>query len=181
VALELRTERLTLRPRTLSDTPAIIAGLNDWEVVRYLTVVPHPYTEADAEDWMSRSPAAALGQAHFVIDLHGTGLIGIVTIDNHLGYWLARPHHGRGYMTEACTALLDWHFRVLPDDTVESAFHVGNDASLNVQRKLGFVETGASEMKFVRSQQKDVLHIATALTRDRFETARRSLGRATWM
>ena len=175
--VELRSERLTLRARTDADTPAIIAGLNDWDVVRYLTVVPYPYTAADAQDWQSRTRSSGPGRAHFVIDLQGTGLIGIVSLDEHLGYWLARPHHGHGYMTEACVALLDWHFGIVPDDLVESALHAGNDASWRVLHKLGFVETGQSQMKFVRSQQKDVLHVAVSLTRAQFDAARLRLGR----
>ena len=95
MGLELRTERLWLRPRTPEDNPAVIAGLNDWEVVRHLTVVPYPYTEAHAREWLSRPPLDAIGQALFAIDLPGHGLIGIVSLDDHLGYWLARPITGR--------------------------------------------------------------------------------------
>jgi RimJ/RimL family protein N-acetyltransferase len=175
--VELRTERLTLRGRTDADTPAIIAGLNDWDVVRYLTVVPYPYTAADAQDWQSRTRSSGPGRGHFVIDLEGTGLIGVVSLDEHLGYWLARPQHGHGYMTEACVALLDWHFGIVPDDVVESGFHAGNDASRRVLHKLGFVETGHNQMKFVRSQQKDVLHVAVSLTAAQFDAARLRLGR----
>jgi RimJ/RimL family protein N-acetyltransferase len=169
--VELATDRLRLRPQRTDDIPAIVAGLNDWEVARWLTVVPYPYTRADAEDWLGRQEPPVPGQAHFVIELAGSGPIGVASLDDGLGYWLARAQHGNGYMTEACTALLEWHFTARPDDTVPSGYHVGNAASAAVQRKLGFVETGARDMRFVRSQQREVEHIGTRLTRALFEAA----------
>jgi RimJ/RimL family protein N-acetyltransferase len=168
--IELKTPRLRLRPQTAADTPAIIAGLNDWQVVRWLTVVPYAYSEADADEWMGRQKPPVAGHAHFAIDA-GDGLIGVVTLDDQLGYWLSRAEHGHGYMTEACVALLEWHFGEQPDDVVPSGYHVGNAASAAVQNKLGFVETGERPMKFVRSQQREIEHIGTSLTRARFETA----------
>jgi RimJ/RimL family protein N-acetyltransferase len=168
--VELTTPRLRLRPQVEADIPAIIAGLNDWEVARWLTVVPYPYTRQDADEWIARQVPPVPGTAHFAIDA-GAGLIGVATLDNELGYWLDRTAHGRGYMTEACMALLDWHFNARPDDVVPSGYHVGNAASASVQHKLGFVATGKREMRFVRSQQREVEHVDTALTRAQFETA----------
>lgn len=168
--VELTTPRLRLRPQLEADIPAIIAGLNDWEVARWLTVVPYPYTHEDADEWIARQVPPTPGRAHFAID-DGSGLIGVATLDSELGYWLDRSVHGRGYMTEACTALLEWHFTARPDDVVPSGYHVGNAASASVQHKLGFVETGKREMRFVRSQQREVEHIDTALTKTLFETA----------
>ena len=42
--MELRSERLTLRPQREDDVDAIVAGLNDYEVARWLTVVPSSHT-----------------------------------------------------------------------------------------------------------------------------------------
>jgi RimJ/RimL family protein N-acetyltransferase len=168
--VELLTPRLRLRPQVEADIPAIIAGLNDWEVARWLTVVPYPYTRSDADEWIGRQVSPVPGKAHFAIDA-GTGLIGVATLDSELGYWLDRSAHGRGYMTEACIALLEWHFTARPGDVVPSGYHVGNAASASVQHKLGFVESGHREMRFVRSQQREVEHVDTSLTKAQFETA----------
>lgn len=173
----IRTPRLLLRPQGSGDSEAIMAGLNDWEVVRYLTVVPFPYTRADAEEWIGLQVPPEPGHAVFAIDLPGTGMIGAVTLVNELGYWLDRRHHGHGYMTEAAEALLDWHFAVRPDDVVPSGIHAGNTASWAVQRKLGFVETGYRDMRPSRSQGREVEHIATSVTRAQFEAARAALRR----
>jgi RimJ/RimL family protein N-acetyltransferase len=175
--VELHTPRLRLRQQRAGDIPAIIAGLNDWEVVRWLTVVPYPYTQADAEEWIGRQTPPVPGHAHFGIELSGSGLIGVVTLDDQLGYWLLRAKHGQGYMTEACTALLEWHFSTRPADVVPSGYHAGNVASAAVQRKLGFVETGERDMRFVRSQRCEVEHIGTSLSQEQFAASPAMRGR----
>lgn len=174
--VKLMTARLVLRPLAADDIGGLVGGLNDYEVARYLTVVPYPYSEADARHWIGEQTPPVPRKAVFAIDLAGVGMIGSVSLDRALGYWLDRRHHGRGYMTEGAEALLAWHFAALPDDVVASGAHVGNGASLRVQEKLGFVDTGARDMPFVRSQQRKVEHIQTQLTRRRFEAARQRLG-----
>jgi RimJ/RimL family protein N-acetyltransferase len=175
--VEIATPRLRLRPQQLGDVDAFIAGLNDWEVVRWLTVVPYPYTVTDLDEWLARRKLPAPGRAHFAIELPGEGMIGVVSLEGDLGYWLSRQHHRHGYMTEACVALLEWHFAVFPDDVVLSGYHIGNAASAAVQRNLGFVETGESDMRFVRSQQREIEHIHTSLTRAQFEVSPARQGR----
>lgn len=174
--VEINTPRLTLRSLAEADIPALVAGLNDYEITRYLTMVPYPYSEADAQSWISSRPRPVPGKAHFAIDMPGKGMIGSVALDSELGYWLSASCHGNGFMTEACVALLDWHFAAKPDDVVPSGAHLGNAPSLNVQRKLGFVEVSRS-MRFAKSHGRDVEHVETKLTRSQFETARQLLGR----
>lgn len=171
--MELRSERLILRPMRETDAAAIVAALSDYEVTRYLTVVPFPYTEADALEWIGMQKPTVPGEAHFAIELPGEGMVGAVGIARELGYWLNRRYHGRGIMTEASAAVLDWHFSELPDDLVHSGAHVGNTASLGVQKKLGFIDTGAPSMRFVRSQNRDIEHVETTLTQADYRAARR--------
>lgn len=173
--LALETERLRLRRPEQGDADRIVVGLNDYEVTRWLVVVPHPYTLADAHEWLGRQQSAEPADAHLAVDLPGTGLIGVVGIGPGLGYWLDRRHHGNGYMTEASTALLDWHFAALPDSVLQSGALVGNQASLNVQKKLGFTDTGVRDVRFVRSQGREIEHVNTRLIRADYDAARRRL------
>lgn len=175
--VELLTPRLRLRPQREADIPALIEGLNDWEVVRWLTVVPYPYAIADLNAWLAWRKPPVPGNAHFAIELPAEGLVGVISLDDHLGYWLSRVKQGKGYMTEACVGLLDWHFAARPDDVVTSSYHFGNAASAAVQRKLGFTETGARDMRHVRSQGLEIEHLATTLTRADFDIARARLVR----
>ena len=172
----LSTTRLTLRQPVKADADAIVAGLNDVEVTHFLTRVPFPYAKEDALYWLGTLRPARPGAVHLAIDLQGEGLIGVVGIETELGYWLNRKFHGRGYMTEACAALLDWHFANLPVSIVHSGAHAGNTASLHVQDKLGFRDTGARSMRFVRSHNREIEHVETTLARADFEAARSRLG-----
>lgn len=173
--MELRTERLLLRPLRDDDAGDIVAALSDFEVTRYLTVVPFPYEEADARAWIGMQQPAVPGEAHFAIELPGEGMVGAVGIAKELGYWLNRRYHGRGIMTEASIGLLDWHFSVLPDDLVHSGAHIGNTASLGVQNKLGFIDAGMPSRRFVRSQNREIEHVETTLVRADYLAARRRL------
>lgn len=157
------------------DIDALMAGLNQWEVARVLTNVPFPYALEDAEAWIASLRPAEPGRSNFGIEVPGHGMVGAVGTGKELGYWLDRRFHGRGYMTEACMAVLDWHFSELPDDIVHSGAHVGNQASLNVQRKLGFIHTGQTTERFVRSQNRTIAHVETTLTRSDYEAARAQL------
>jgi RimJ/RimL family protein N-acetyltransferase len=176
MVVTLTTPRLTLRQPGPGDVDAIVEGLNDFEVTRFLTKVPFPYRAEDAHWWLGTLTPARPGDARFAIELGGR-LIGVVGLEPQLGFWLDRRHHGRGLMTEAAAALLDWHFASTPEDRVASAAHAGNEASLNVQRKLGFRETGVRTMSTARSLGREVEHIETSLTRADFYAARQVLVR----
>ena len=69
----LSTERLRLRPQTADDIDTIAAGLSDFDVARYLTVVPYPYTRQDAVDWVATLKPPRPEAAVFSIDLDGVG------------------------------------------------------------------------------------------------------------
>ena len=56
-----------------------------------------------------------------------------------LGYWLAQPFWGRGYMPEAAGELLRRAFEELGMTTVWCGYYDGNQKSKRVQEKLGFV------------------------------------------
>lgn len=172
--VELPSARLVLRLLHEADIPAIVAGLNDFEVAQYLPV-PHPYREADARAWL-----ASVTPPHFAIDLPGQGLVGAIGIGPGLGYWLARPFQGRGLMTEACLVILDWYFAAFPDKLLPSGAYADNTASLNVQRKLGFIELPGVDMRFARSRGRDVPHINTTLSHVDYEAAKTRLRSRSW-
>lgn len=160
----IHTQRLILREATLDDAPCYALGVGEYEVARFLTPVPYPYTLTMAMDWLRQAQRATPLSAMLIIDLPGTGVIGCVSLMNELGFWIARPHWNRGYVTEAATALLDWHFAGSDRDTVISSAHHNNAASLAVQNKLGFVATGR-EMRFSQTLQHNVDHVVTRLSR----------------
>lgn len=165
----LLTRRLTLRPPALPDAEDIALGLNNWNVARMLARVPHPYWTADAEEWISD----LVGKSEdMVFTIHRERLIGVVSIEGEgsepeLGYWLAEPWHGRGFMTEAATALIAHAFATRDIRAVVSSAFADNPGSMRVQQKLGFVMTGARQT-WSNSRQAQVPAWTTRLTRTAF-------------
>ncbi|WP_332685793.1 GNAT family N-acetyltransferase [Devosia sp.] len=160
----ITTRRLILREPSLADAPHYALGVSEYEVARFLTPMPYPYTLAMALDWLRQAQPATPERAMLVIDLPGRGVIGCVSLLDELGFWIARPHWNRGYVTEAATALLDWHFAGTEAATVICSAHHDNAASLAVQNKLGFVTT-RREMRFSQALQRNVEHVVTTLSR----------------
>jgi ribosomal-protein-serine acetyltransferase len=98
------------------------------------------YTERALPEWESGSPA-------FAITEHGVaiGVIGLVHeagSDYEIHYWLATACTGRGYVTEAARAVLEWARDVL--DARRIVLHAGmeNRRSLAVAERLGFSRDG---------------------------------------
>jgi len=162
--IRIQTARFVLRPLTLSDGAEIVELINDYEVARWLTVVPHPYALSDFHAFLDYlkdgAPLGGLG-----IEEDGA-LLGVVGFDTTLGYWLGQAHQGRGVMTEAAGALVDHVFRDSDVQQIKSGYFRGNAASSAVLRKLGFRETGTSEHVNCVSQAHEVEMINVILTRE---------------
>ena len=135
--VEIRTPRLRLRPLTDTDADALVQGVGNYEVARWLSVVPYPYALSDARSFLG-SPAAQAGRAWAIC--HGDALVGVIGLAGELGYWLARPAWGRGFATEAAEHLLDTWFAAGGADVVAYCFD-GNTGSGRVLDKIGFRPT----------------------------------------
>ena len=169
--MPIRTDRLILREPTLDDAPCYALGVGEYEVTRFLTPVPYPYSLAMAIDWLRQAGPATPERSILIVELPGKGVIGCVSLLSELGFWIARPHWNRGYVTEAATALLDWHFAGCGGEVVVSSAHHDNVASLAVQKKLGFVPSGR-EMRFSQTRQHNVEHVISALSRQDWQMRR---------
>ena len=55
-----------------------------------------------------------------------------------IGFWLGVPHWGKGYMTEAVKAIIEYIFEDLHKETIWCGYYDGNDRSRHVQQKCGF-------------------------------------------
>ena len=175
---EIRTTRLLLRPLRTGDAERIFVAFNNWEVVRRLAAPPWPYTIEDTRAFVARritfpsEPTEAL----YVIEL-ANALVGGIDctprfqqrpgVGPVLGYWLAEPFWGNGYMTEAARAFVSALFASGVGDSIRSGAFVDNTASLRVQEKLCFVRVGESSL-FSNPRGAEFPHIDTVLTRDRF-------------
>ncbi len=171
----LTTSRLLLRPPRDGDAPRIARFLDNFAVAGNLARVPFPYLESDAEAWLaSWRPDRPAAETGFTLDLDGEGLIGHCGFHlGHdgvpvIGYWLAEPFWNRGLMSEAAAAAIDWYFAVTGAEALDSGVFAFNAASLALQSKLGFVETGVG-MLHCLARHEDLRHIETQLTRARWQ------------
>ena len=148
---EIKTKRLVLRRFRREDSVPLIALLNDFEVARWLTVVPHPYGSDHAVDFIA---TMAEEQDAFAITRDGD-LIGCISTGSQLGYWVARPFWGQGYVTEAARAMIARYFG-MGRKQLSSGYHLGNERSKAVLAKLGFQPAGQHRAR-VRSTNEDVI------------------------
>ena len=166
----LQTPRLLLRPPQQGDAEPIARYLADFGVAGNLARVPYPYHLSDAKAWLrSRVPGLPVEETTFSIELPGEGLAGHVGFHRTaagpvLGYWLGAPFWNRGIMTEAVTASLHWFFDHSAAPVLLSGVFHFNAASLRIQTKLGFTETGRSRLLCL-ARGGEVEHIDTQLTR----------------
>jgi RimJ/RimL family protein N-acetyltransferase len=174
------TRRLVLRPLRESDAAALFALFNDWEVVRFLSSPPWPYSRKDAETYLRATLAPDAEEIAFAITFEGK-LIGSICVREkpasnlqegtgpNIGYWLGKHFWGAGCMTEALRALVTHVFTLTRADAIYSGAFADNIASLRVQQKVGFVHAGRTTL-LSRPTGHELAHVNTALSRASFET-----------
>ena len=168
----IKTRRLVLRPQQLSDAGSIAEALSDFQVARMLRRIPAPYHRQDALEWLIMRTVGTAPGWDFAITCADDTLIGVVSVEERdgewqLGYWLNPAHWGKGYMTEAASAVTERFFQHMPDETLYSGVFADNAASLRVQEKLGFRVIGCHEI-YAASRSTMVTHIDTAVTAQTF-------------
>jgi RimJ/RimL family protein N-acetyltransferase len=153
-AVEIRTDRLLLRPWQAGDAAAVLDGCTDPLVQRWTSGgLPRPYTPENAREYVEElAPAAwAAGTAYaFAITDRVTGaVLGNVALRRtglhhnwDVGFWSSPVGRGTGAMTEALAALCRWGFADRGAARIEWYARVGNWASRRVAEKAGFTIEG---------------------------------------
>jgi len=148
----LETQRLILRPFTLSDAPRVQLLAGDRNVARTTKNIPHPYEDGMAEAWIGlhQERFEEGKEVVFAINLKESGeLIGAIGLVLNLsqeiaelGYWVGKPYWGRGYCTEAARAVLHFAFTELRLNRVHAHHLTHNPASGRVMQKIGMRHEG---------------------------------------
>ncbi|MEU1214419.1 GNAT family N-acetyltransferase [Streptomyces sp. NPDC005791] len=161
----LTTERLLMRPFTPKDAEAVYTACQDRQIQRW-TVVPSPYTRADAELFTGKlSPAGWQDDTMYsfaVLQRGGEELVGALGVHRRavpgtyeVGFWTAEEHRGSGYTTEAVLAAARWAFTTLGADRLEWRAEIGNAPSRAVALRAGFRMEGEQRAALFN---KGVLH-----------------------
>ncbi len=156
-----------------------IQWMNDPEVTEWLLVGDHPMTKIAEEEWFDRVSKADSNQVVFAIEtLDGRhlGMSGIHDIDYRHGTAVTgtvlgdKSQWGKGYGTDAALVRARYCFEVLGLRMLYSAVFVGNDRSLRMQEKAGYLQYGVAPRRFwKRGAYRD--EILTYLSRENWLAA----------
>ena len=144
----LRTKRLTLRPFTLADAPAVEQLAGEREIALNTMFVPHPYPEGAAVGWIEMQQADFdAGRNHtFAIDDGAlAGAIGLMMKGDgiaEIGYWIGKPYWNRGYASEAAVAIIRYGFEQANLERIFAGYFARNAASGRVMQKAGMTYEG---------------------------------------
>jgi RimJ/RimL family protein N-acetyltransferase len=144
--MELRDRDLVLREWQDDDVPALVAAINDPEIAYWIPLIPHPYTEDDAREFLRGEVAAADCRLAMTMDGAVVGGIGMGVSSHdyrgHIGYWVAAPVRGRGVCTRALRVLSRHALDELELQRLELITDPDNLASQRVAEKVGFRREG---------------------------------------
>lgn len=170
--MEIRTERLLLRPFRAADFDAVHAYASDPEITRWAGWGPN--TPEDTAVFLGLAIMSATEQpprAHrfAVVRTDDDALIGsaelhVTDVENRcgsLGYLIARPAQRRGYATEAARALLAHGLGELGLHRVVATCDPDNAGSIGVLRAIGMLQEGHLRDHFlIRGEWRDRLLFA---------------------
>lgn len=180
-SLVLKAPPYRLRPLLPDDAPALHNLVNDWEVVRMLSRLPFPYPRDLADEWIAatHSMHRAKEGCHFaILDENDTflGCVGLrvqnipqVGRVGMLGYWVGRPHWGRGIATRAAGRLAHWALANLDIACLRGLVAEDNTASACVLERIGFRAIGSDKQMFVARGKEHAVRVFEA-TRDDLDT-----------
>lgn len=142
----LLSQRLVMRAPHEDDIDALAHLANNANIATMVARMPHPYTVADAADFVRRTRAGAIGKCVYAITKADNGaFLGCCGIEPHedgrtveLGYWLGEPFWNQGYATEAAHTLVDMVFRTRDIEQIDARCRVMNIPSRRVIQKCGF-------------------------------------------
>jgi RimJ/RimL family protein N-acetyltransferase len=144
---DLHDDLIRLRPPAPDDVAALTAALQDPEISRF-TMIPSPYTAADAVAFVARADAEwrAGTRANFlIVSADDDGLLGGIGLheeepsgDRPFGYWVAAPARRRGVATRAVRLFVDWAFGTLGLPRLHALVFTDNPVSSHLLERAGF-------------------------------------------
>ena len=157
--MELLLRQCVIRNWREQDISSLVLHANNRRIWRNLRDrFPHPYTIADAIDWIQQTTRAT-PETHFAIAaggeaIGGTGLdlqTDVFRRSAEIGIWVAEPYWGRGIATEAVRAMTEFAFAHFDLCRVYAGVFEWNPASMRVLEKVGYTLEG----RLRRSVTKD--------------------------
>ena len=143
--MQIKTERLVLRPIGVCDLETTHAYASDPENTKYMMFLPNDSPE-ETEQWLRLSEQMWQSDAphhlEFAILMDGAhiGSVTLYPLENRtaeLGWVLNKRYWGRGYAAEAARAAIDYGRRQLGARRFFAQCDSENDASRRLMERLG--------------------------------------------
>ena len=159
--MQLVGTRVMLRAWRSSDASALARHANNSNVARQLRDrFPHPYTVADARNFI-QSVAAAKPTTLFAMVVQGEAAGGIgfypgadvERFSAEIGYWLGEAHWGRGITVEALQLASAYAFDVCNMLRLFALPFADNLQSIRVLEKAGYAREGTLKSSSVKYGQ----------------------------
>jgi len=134
----------------MDDAPSLAKHANNRRVsITLRDRFPYPYRLNDAKDFIERA-ISVQPEKNFCIEVDHSAVGGIgfragEDVHRHtaeFGYWLAEEFWGKGIMTEAVTAFVNYCFQNFSLNRIFASAYANNPASVRVLEKAGFIFEG---------------------------------------
>lgn len=176
----ITTSRLIIRPPEPQAATAVLAYiienqtyLTPWEPLRSANYYTLAFHQEQIRNELSERERG-LGVRFYIRERYSPGtIIGMINLANVVrgagqfcttGYSLAESVQGRGYMTEALTAVVEFAFNKIGLHRVQANYIPRNERSGHVLRRCGFLVEGyARDYLMINGRWED--HILTAITK----------------
>ena len=147
-----------LRPWRASDAPVVTPLLGERDVwINLSDRVPHPYELKHAEEFIERhskldppiNMAITVGDA----PVGGIGVFpgeGINRVSAEMGYWLGKPHWGRGIVSAALPAMTKYVADTFDFSRISALVFTRNAASARLLEKAGYVREGHTKRSVIK-------------------------------
>lgn len=148
----IETPRLILKPLVIDDSESLLAIFSDPEVMKYWNTEPWVSIQ-DAYNFVDDSNNAMLRQESIVLGIYPksteklAGKCMLFSYDKEskraeIGFGLSRDCWGKGYISEAGEALIQYGFTSIGLRRIEAEIDPDNDSSAKALEKLGFYQEG---------------------------------------
>ena len=152
---------MKLRKFNLSDAERVADLVGDYEVSRWTSNIPYPYTVQDAIQWIAMEDSA-LDRTPWAVELDGK-VVACVSYwsigagQTEIGYWVGRKYWGKGICTQALKMMLA-HDAFPKGDFVIAKVMTENVGSQRVLTKNDFVCIGEKNIQCRGSEVSSLLY-----------------------
>ncbi|MEM1288722.1 MAG: GNAT family N-acetyltransferase [Pseudomonadota bacterium] len=169
--LNSRLGTVSLRRYEMSDAARLVELLDDFEVTKYTSSIPFPYSIDDAREFLVAARDEKGKMVHRAVVFEGqiAGGIGLgmrQLSENELGYWVGRDYWGKGIASSAVSTFISLLDQLKISGSIDAQTAISNVASQRVLEKNGFVFSGAGQCQTPARESNSIPSRTYVLKRD---------------